>query len=201
MASGPLSDFRWGWDEAAFSAVNGLGSGFLDAVFVAASSRTFGIAAMAALGLWVLAVHRRRALWPLLHLGVAVAVTDGLGARVLKPWIGRMRPSFALPPDAVRVLLPAADVGSMPSLHAANAFAVATVVTLAVPRAGLLAFPLAVLVAVSRVGVGVHWPSDVLAGAVMGAVVGGGVVAVGRAGVRRWTAARSSRVDGSARAR
>jgi undecaprenyl-diphosphatase len=111
-----------------------------------------------------------------------------MGARVLKPGFARLRPSFALS-DAVRVLSPAADVGSMPSLHAANAFAVAVVVTMAWPRAGLVALPVAGLIAVSRVGVGVHWPSDVLAGALYGALVGVLVVLSARRAVARRRAA------------
>ena len=82
----------------------------------------------------------------------------------------------------VRVVAPAANVGSMPSLHSANAFAVATVTALLVPRAGWVTYPLAALIAISRVGVGVHWPSDILAGAVIGSVVGWVVVRL----ARRW---------------
>ncbi|MBE2253456.1 MAG: phosphatase PAP2 family protein [Myxococcus sp.] len=184
--SGPsLVDFRWGWDEAIFRAVNAEGSSWLDAVWVAASSRLFGVATLVAFAAWLLARLKRGALVPLAQLAGAAALTDAFGARVLKPAIGRMRPSFALPDHLVRVLLPAADVGSMPSLHSANAFAVATAVTLTVPRAGWVAFPVALLIGASRVGVGVHWPSDVLAGAVYGAVVGAAIVFGSRGALSR----------------
>jgi len=184
--SGPsLVDFRWGWDEALFRAVNAEGSSWLDAVWVAASSRLFGVATLVAFAAWLLARLKRGALVPLAQLAGAAALTDAFGARVLKPAIGRMRPSFALPDHLVRVLLPAADVGSMPSLHSANAFAVATAVTLTVPRAGWVAFPVALLIGASRVGVGVHWPSDVLAGAVYGAAVGAAIVFGSRGALSR----------------
>jgi undecaprenyl-diphosphatase len=190
MAEGALVDLRWGWDEAAFHALNGLAIGWLDALFVAASSREFGAAALAGF-VGLLAVRlKRQALLPLVQLTVAFALSDGIGARLLKPAFARMRPSYALA-DAARVLSPAANVGSMPSLHAANAFAVATVVTLAWPRAGFVALPVAALIAVSRVGVGVHWPSDVLAGAMWGALVGVAVVFTLRAGAARLAARRT----------
>jgi undecaprenyl-diphosphatase len=182
-----LTDFRLPLDEPLFRAVNQLQVGWLDALFVLASSRVFGGVLLGAFGLLLLGRYRRRALPALLQLGVAVALTDQLGARVWKPLVGRLRPSFALPPEAVRVLAPAANVGSMPSLHAANAFAAATVVALLVPRAGWVTLPLATLIAVSRVGVGVHWPSDVVVGAVYGSLLAWAVVVLVR---WRWPAAR-----------
>lgn len=181
MSSEALVDIRWGWDEALFRAINGLGWGWLDALFAAASSRPLGLLGALALVAWVVVVHKRRAVLAIAQVGAAVGLTDSIGARLLKPAIGRLRPSYALPEHLVRVISPAANVGSMPSLHAANAFALATVVTLSVPRAGYVALPLASLIAVSRVGVGVHWPSDVLVGAVYGSAVGVGIVLGSRA--------------------
>lgn len=181
MSSEALVDIRWGWDEALFRAINGLGWGWLDALFAAASSRPLVLLGALALVAWVVVVHKRRAVLAIAQVGAAVGLTDSIGARLLKPAIGRLRPSYALPEHLVRVISPAANVGSMPSLHAANAFALATVVTLSVPRAGYVALPLASLIAVSRVGVGVHWPSDVLVGAVYGSAVGVGIVLGSRA--------------------
>lgn len=185
MSPQALVDMRWGWDEALFHAINGLGWGWLDALFAAASSRPLGLLAGLAMLGWIIAVHKRRSVLGLAQAAAAVGLADSIGSRFLKPTIGRMRPSFALPEHLVRVISPAANVGSMPSLHSANAFALATVVTLTVPRAGYVALPLATLIAVSRVGVGVHWPSDVLAGAVYGAAVGAGIVFGSRALLRR----------------
>jgi membrane-associated phospholipid phosphatase len=57
---------------------------------------------------------------------------------------------------------------SFPSGHATVSFACATVLALAVPRLRVPLIVLAVLISFSRVYVGVHYPGDVLAGAVLG---------------------------------
>ncbi len=58
---------------------------------------------------------------------------------------------------------------SFPSGHAASAAAFATGVALESPAWGAVVAPIAVSVAASRVYTGVHFPSDVLAGAALGA--------------------------------
>jgi undecaprenyl-diphosphatase len=66
-----------------------------------------------------------------------------------------------------------ATVGqSMPSGHAATSFAGAVVLAYLLPRAAPYVFLLAVAIAFSRIYVGVHYLSDVLAGAALGAAVG-----------------------------
>jgi undecaprenyl-diphosphatase len=60
---------------------------------------------------------------------------------------------------------------SFPSAHATSAFAVATAMTRVDPL-GALAFGLALLLALGRPYLGMHYPSDVLAGAVLGVALG-----------------------------
>jgi undecaprenyl-diphosphatase len=60
----------------------------------------------------------------------------------------------------------------MPSLHAANSFALAVVLSRALPRLAPLLYGFASLIALSRVVGGVHWPSDAVAGALFGSLVG-----------------------------
>lgn len=174
------------WDEAIFFFVNAPRSEWLDAVWAAASSRLFGGALGAAAVMLVVLRFRRRAWLAVIQLGLAAGSTDLFGARVLKPLFGRVRPCFAIDPALVRVLSPAANSGSMPSLHAANAFALAVATVLLVPRAGRLLLPFAVLIAISRVACGVHWPSDVLVGAVMGSLAGLGVQLLRTRASARW---------------
>jgi undecaprenyl-diphosphatase len=166
-----LSDFRLPGDEAIFHALNGLKLPWLDALMVFVTSREFGVLCGIGVVAWVAGSLRRHALRPLLQAGLALLLTDRVGHVLLKPWLGRSRPCYSLPKGAFRQLADAGNLGSLPSLHAANAFAVAVAVTLVWPMAGRVLFPVAALIAVSRVFVGVHWPSDVLFGALFGSGV------------------------------
>lgn len=176
LAAAVTADFHGAVDETIFRAINGLKLPVLDALFVLASSPYFGIAGVTIIALWCIWHFKKRFVYGLVPLAVAITVTDAVGHRFIKPFFGRMRPCFALPADHVRRLVEVSNVGSLPSLHAANAFAAATVITLLVPRSAWVAMPVAALVALSRVGVGVHWPSDILAGAVFGALVAVGTM-------------------------
>jgi VanZ family protein len=94
-------------------------------------------------------------------------------------------------PEGVRVVMAAPSFPSFPSGHAMAGFATATVVALAARRGRVAvpAFAGAGLLAASRVYLGHHYPSDVFAGAVIGAGVGAaayGVWASGAQGAARW---------------
>jgi undecaprenyl-diphosphatase len=65
-----------------------------------------------------------------------------------------------------------ADRFSFPSGHAATSFAIATVLTLAFPPLAGVFLAMAVAIASSRVALGLHYVSDVVAGATLGAAVG-----------------------------
>ncbi len=181
-----MTDYRFPGDEAVLFALNGLDWPWLDAIFVAASSRTFGVCMAVVLSLWLLAVYRRKAARAVVQAVVACVLADTVGHNLLKPWFHRMRPSIALSNDAVRLFSDAAGTGySMPSLHAATSFAFTVGLGLALPSTLKLTLPIAALIAISRIGVSVHWPSDVAVGAVYGAAVAWGIDRVFRRVWRR----------------
>jgi undecaprenyl-diphosphatase len=119
-----------------------------------------------AIAFLVCLLYRR---WGVLGLTiVAVALADW-SAMGLKALFDRERPPlrYAEPDPLVRT----PHDGSFPSGHAATSFAAATILSFAFPRLAPYLFVLAAAVAWSRVYVGVHYPLDILGGALLGVLV------------------------------
>ena len=106
--------------------------------------------------------------WLWTRVAVAILVAESVSG-LLKEWIERDRPPVADPDPDTLVDLPVTY--SFPSGHATVSFACATVLALAVPRLAWPLYTLAVLISFSRVYVGVHYPFDVLVGAVLGVAI------------------------------
>lgn len=155
-------------DRTAFFAMNVDGGPFLDRAALVLSDVGFGIVWGLVLAIAILFRLRRGALRAVVALGLAVAVSDFIGDRFLRSAFDRVRPCYALERGTFRQILQASNQGSFPSLHASNLFALATAATLADRELGRFAFPVAIAVSWSRVYGGVHWPADVLAGALWG---------------------------------
>lgn len=103
-----------------------------------------------------------------------IALSDQLNSSWLKFIIERQRPCHELPD--VRLLVSCGSGLSFPSSHAVNNFAAALVLSYFLPRWTWAFLTFAVVVAFSRIYVGVHYPSDVLAGAVVGLAIGSVVI-------------------------
>lgn len=104
-----------------------------------------------------------------LKLLLALLMCTVLGSVILKPLIARPRP-FTLD-SSVSLLIATPSDFSFPSGHAMSAFAAATIIFFTDHKYGLFAFILAVLMAFSRLYLYVHYPSDVICGAIMGVLV------------------------------
>jgi undecaprenyl-diphosphatase len=105
--------------------------------------------------------------WPRLRQAAGLAACSWLGATVvligIRAAVNRPRP---LEPD------PGWLNSSFPSHHTTSYFAIATVYAIKFPRLAPALGAAGAMVALSRVYLGQHWPSDVLAGAVLGTGVG-----------------------------
>lgn len=99
-----------------------------------------------------------------------ILVTDQSSARIIKEIFHRIRPCNAL----TDVLTPLGCNGtfSFPSNHALNNFAAAVFFYKLFPKLKWPLFIAASLVAISRVYMGLHYPSDILGGAIIGSAFG-----------------------------
>ena len=96
---------------------------------------------------------------------VSVCVTYLVTDAVLKPLFDTMRPFETMD---VQPIVPAPDNASFPSGHTASSFAAATAMFLFDRRIGSVAGAYACLVGFSRMYLFMHWPADVVGGALVG---------------------------------
>lgn len=94
--------------------------------------------------------------------------------RGLKRWTQRPRPFRACP--GVIAHIPPLDEFSFPSGHTLHAVSFSVIALAAFPLLALILLPFTLLVALSRVILGLHYPSDVLAALVIGLLLGGGTL-------------------------
>lgn len=169
---------REGWlaevqrvDQAVYDAIAGTPTPALDAAMRRLShAADYSRLSLTAAGLLAVAggpAGRRAALDGLAALSVTATVVN----LVVKPLGRRRRPdraAAAVPSDR-HVAMPSSR--SFPSGHTAAAVAFASGASRALPAAGIPLDLLAALVSYSRIHVGVHFPGDVLAGALIGLMV------------------------------
>lgn len=117
------------------------------------------------------------ALLTLLAVILAIVMTDQICASVIRPFVGRLRPCNPDNPiygmiTLVKEIHPGGY--SWPSCHAANTFALATLLSCVMRSRKFTAmiFIWATIVSISRLYCGVHYPTDILCGAAFGSVIG-----------------------------
>ncbi len=171
-----------GWVEAIdsrlFLWLNGQHAGWLDTVMVSITEMWPWIPIYILLAYLVIKQYGRKSLWIFLAVGLVILCSDQLSAHVCKPLFHRLRPCFNPEFEGMVHLpkgLPGGRYGFVSS-HAANTFAVATFLTAALRKSyrsiGWWLFAWALISSYSRIYIGVHYPGDVLAGAVLGILVG-----------------------------
>ncbi|MCM1110335.1 MAG: phosphatase PAP2 family protein [Clostridium sp.] len=165
-------------DTEIFLFFNGLHTGFSDSFMKAFSGRFIWIPMYATLLVMVLkAFPLRKAAVIVVGVAAAIALTDQTCASLIRPFFERLRPSnLANPLSELTHIVDGYRGGAygFPSCHAANSFALATFMSLIfrLRKFNPAIFSWAFLNSYSRICLGVHYPGDLLVGALVGAFFG-----------------------------
>ena len=101
---------------------------------------------------------------------ISLSLNDSICAQILKPFFERVRPSH-ISIEGLNLLVSKGGKWSMPSNHASNMFSLAVILSYFYGRFKVILFFLATVIAISRVYVGVHYPGDVIIGALIGYII------------------------------
>lgn len=167
-------------DTTLFLYLNSLGTPFWDPIMIFFSGKLTWLPLYILIVLFMYWQFGWRLVWPLLGAALVVTLADQSSVQLFKNIFERLRPCHepALQ-DIVRLATGRCAGGrfGFVSSHAANTFAVAVYLSFLFKRKWFSAFILiwAAGVSYSRIYLGVHYPGDVLGGAILGAICGSAV--------------------------
>ena len=165
-------------DEQLLLFVNGLNTPILDVSMLHFSGKLFWLPLYVFLVAVIIKKHGiKKGVLSLVLLALMIWATDQLSSSVIRPLICRLRPSSPLNPISELLYFVNDSRGGtygFPSSHAANSCALAAFLILLLKRRWLSVTLIfwAILVSGSRIYLGFHYPTDILAGGILGIGLG-----------------------------
>ncbi|MGK9126151.1 phosphatase PAP2 family protein [Olivibacter sp. SA151] len=166
------------FDTELFLAINGKHNAFFDTIMYWASDKLFWIPFYAVIVFFLVRIYKKFTIYILLAITVTITLCDQTASGLFKNLVKRFRPSHE-PTLAGLVHLSEAGPGGkygFVSSHSANAFGLVTFLFFLLPAKynwlKIILLFWALLVSYSRIYNGVHYPFDILGGAVVGVLSG-----------------------------
>src|SRR4051812_36940123 len=165
-----MPDFFNQADTTLFLFFNGLHHPFTDQVFFLISNKFIWIPFYALLAYFLFKKEKKSFVLLLLMIAVTIALSDQIASSIIKPLVMRLRPCHE---PGLNVHIVNDYCGGMygfVSSHAANTFALVTFLShfFNSKAERWILFSWAILISMSRVFLGVHYPGDIIGGAIVG---------------------------------
>lgn len=160
------------WDMDLFLFLNSQHNSFMDIAMYWITDKLFWIPLYILVISWLFRKYGLPAAWIMLTIGFSVGLADQIASGFMKPYFGRLRPCYDESiSHMVYVLRGCGGRFSFASSHASTAFAFAMSMWLHVRhlyKPVVYLFIWATIVSYSRIYVGVHYPADLVVGALVG---------------------------------